>query len=216
MKLQEGKCKVIIFAFIAIALNASIISIVVAQLSPLSLNEPVSVTDSLSLKLNGVVISAPLVINASRANLTGAVVPTTNITTNLGTSVTFTVTDGTNPVSGAAVTVTQGGSTLGTNTTNAAGQATIIVKAPTNSTVTATASMAGYTNGTKVLVAKGDVNGDGQVNIVDALFIAQSTVGLRTVNPVVADVNGDGTVNIVDALFIAQYTVGLRADPTTP
>jgi glucose/arabinose dehydrogenase/plastocyanin len=157
-----------------------------------------------------------LTITASRANLTGAVVPTKNMTTNLNTSVTFTVTDGTNSVSGAVVTVTQGGSTLGSNTTDATGQATIIVKAPTNATVTATGSKGGYIDGTKVLVAKGDVNGDGQVNIVDALLIAQSTVGLRIVDPVVADVNGDGTVNIVDALFIAQYTVGLRTDPTTP
>lgn len=60
---------------------------------------------------------------------------------------------------------------------------------------------------------KGDVNQDGSVNIADALFIAQYTVGTRiltTSQLVVADVDGDGQVKIVDALFIAQYTVGLR------
>ncbi len=60
---------------------------------------------------------------------------------------------------------------------------------------------------------KGDVNGDGNANIVDALFIAQYTVGSRTLTPAqlaAADVNCDGNVNIVDALFIAQYTVGIR------
>src|SRR5512143_830644 len=58
----------------------------------------------------------------------------------------------------------------------------------------------------------GDVNGDGQVDIVDALFIAQNTVGLR---PSLAcssqgDVRADQSVDIVDALFIAQFTVGTR------
>jgi hypothetical protein len=162
------------------------------------------------------IVSLPLVINASRTNLAGVLVPTTNITTNLGTSVIFAVTSGANPVSGATVVVTQGGSTLGTGITNTTGKATITVKAPTNATVTATASMSGYISGTKVLIAKGDVSGDGQVNIIDALFIAQSTVGLRNVDKVVGDVSGDGNTNIVDALFIAQYTVGSRADPTTP
>jgi len=60
---------------------------------------------------------------------------------------------------------------------------------------------------------KGDVNGDGQVTVVDALFVAQYTVGLRTLNSqqlAAADVNGGGQVTVVDALFIAQYTVGLR------
>ncbi len=63
-------------------------------------------------------------------------------------------------------------------------------------------------------VIKGDVNGDGAVNVVDALFVAQYTVGLRTLTSAqlaAADVNCDGNVNVVDSLFIAQYTVGLRS-----
>ncbi len=162
------------------------------------------------------IASSILVINASRANLAEAIGPTNNITTGLNTSVIFTVTDGTNPVGGATVAVTQGGSVLGVNTTNLAGQATIIVKAANNATVTAIASKTGFLNGTKILTARGDVNGDGRVDIIDALFIAQYTVGTRTINTTVGDVSGDGNANIVDALFIAQYTVGLRPDPTTP
>ncbi len=59
----------------------------------------------------------------------------------------------------------------------------------------------------------GDVNEDGGTNIVDALFIAQYTVGVRSLSSqqlAAADTNGDGIVNIIDAIFIAQYTVGLR------
>jgi len=59
----------------------------------------------------------------------------------------------------------------------------------------------------------GDVDGDGQVTVVDALFVAQYTVGTRTLTSAqlaAADVNNDGQVTVVDALFIAQFTVGLR------
>jgi len=56
----------------------------------------------------------------------------------------------------------------------------------------------------------GDVNNDGNINIVDALMIAQYSVGLNPINfnPSRADTNCDGNINIVDALIIAQYTVG--------
>ena len=57
----------------------------------------------------------------------------------------------------------------------------------------------------------GDVNSDGIVNIVDALMIAQYSVGLNPAgfNTGRADVNRDGTITIVDALMVAQYSVGL-------
>src|SRR5207245_1122052 len=59
----------------------------------------------------------------------------------------------------------------------------------------------------------GDVNGDGVVDIGDALVIAQFDVGLRLcgqlAHPEACDVNGDGACNIGDALRIAQCNVGL-------
>ena len=60
----------------------------------------------------------------------------------------------------------------------------------------------------------GDVNGNGQLEIVDALFISQYTVELRATLPCVAyaDVNNSGTMDIVDALMISQVTVALRPD----
>jgi hypothetical protein len=58
---------------------------------------------------------------------------------------------------------------------------------------------------------KGDVNGSGAVDIVDALLVAQYYVGLTpsSFNATLADVNCSGGVDIVDALLIAQYYVGL-------
>src|SRR2546427_1879598 len=65
------------------------------------------------------------------------------------------------------------------------------------------------------VVMCGDVNGDGAVNIGDALIVAQYDVGLRTCgqgpfsHPEVCEVNGDEACNIGDALRIAQCDVGL-------
>ena len=57
----------------------------------------------------------------------------------------------------------------------------------------------------------GDVNGDGQITIVDALQVAQYYVGLTPPGFMAAnaDVNRDGAITIVDALKIARYYVGL-------
>jgi hypothetical protein len=57
----------------------------------------------------------------------------------------------------------------------------------------------------------GDVNEDGDIDIVDALLVAQYYVGLDSDNFNVAnaDTNCNGSVDIVDALLIAQYYVGL-------
>ncbi|MBN1696144.1 MAG: hypothetical protein JW881_01410 [Spirochaetales bacterium] len=58
---------------------------------------------------------------------------------------------------------------------------------------------------------KGDTNGDGTINIVDALLVAQYYVGLNPQNFVStnADTNCSGGIDIVDALLVAQYYVGL-------
>lgn len=58
---------------------------------------------------------------------------------------------------------------------------------------------------------KGDANGNGTVDIVDAMLIAQYTSGL---NPAGfkssnADVNCDNSININDALLVARYAAGL-------
>ena len=59
-------------------------------------------------------------------------------------------------------------------------------------------------------VLRGDVSDDGDLNIVDALFIARCAVGLSdTCEDDTGDVNCDGDVNILDALFVARKAVGL-------
>jgi len=57
----------------------------------------------------------------------------------------------------------------------------------------------------------GDVNGDGVIDIIDALLTARYSVGLNPegFNVDQGDANCDGSINIVDALLFAQYFVGL-------
>lgn len=60
----------------------------------------------------------------------------------------------------------------------------------------------------------GDVNNTGQVDIVDALLIAQYYVGLNPggFDSGVSDVDCSGNIDIVDALLVAQYYVGLISE----
>jgi aryl-phospho-beta-D-glucosidase BglC (GH1 family) len=80
----------------------------------------------------------------------------------------------------------------------------------TGGTATRTAT-GGTVTATPTPSTKGDVNGDSTVTIVDALMIAQYTVGLNPspFNAANADVNCDGSITIVDALIVAQRYVGL-------
>ena len=60
-------------------------------------------------------------------------------------------------------------------------------------------------------VMTGDANGDGTVNYLDAMLVAQFYVGdidETALNTSACDVNKDGTVNYLDAMMIAQYYVG--------
>lgn len=66
---------------------------------------------------------------------------------------------------------------------------------------------------TLLSLMEGDVNLDGSTNIVDAMFVAQYTVGIISLDAdqmIAADTTDDGNVNIIDAMHIAQFTV----DPT--
>jgi len=80
-------------------------------------------------------------------------------------------------------------------------------------------------DGTITCGLPGDVNCDSAVNVIDALFVLQYDVGLRSgsdqcppptgaLYQSAGDVNCDNVVNVIDALFILQYDVGLT--PNVP
>lgn len=61
-------------------------------------------------------------------------------------------------------------------------------------------------------VIKGDVSGDGNIDVADAIFLLRSIAGLVQLDQQqseAADVNGDGAVNVVDAIMILRFIAGL-------
>ena len=68
--------------------------------------------------------------------------------------------------------------------------------------------------GTLWVVLRGDVNGDGSVNAVDALWVLQYAVGKRALSDAAraaADVRQSGQINAVIALDLLKYAVGKLA-----
>ncbi|GEM_PF-3949214 len=60
------------------------------------------------------------------------------------------------------------------------------------------------------VINRGDQNGDGQINIVDALLVARCAVKLNNNCSIEqADVDCNGAINIIDALLIARRSVNL-------
>jgi hypothetical protein len=59
------------------------------------------------------------------------------------------------------------------------------------------------------VVAAGDANGDGVIDIKDAVLLAQHLAGWSvSIDENAADCNGDGKVDIKDAVLLAQYLAG--------
>ena len=64
----------------------------------------------------------------------------------------------------------------------------------------------------EISVFYGDANGDGNIDLGDAILAARYDVGIITADfetRVRADVNGDGIIDIKDALLIAQFVAGV-------
>ena len=62
----------------------------------------------------------------------------------------------------------------------------------------------------ETILTEGDVNGDGDVDIADAVCIVNHVVGKpnTSFNEDAADANGDGDIDIADAVHIVNYVVG--------
>lgn len=70
----------------------------------------------------------------------------------------------------------------------------------------------GMTADTEITVAvAGDVNGDGQVNAVDAVQVRAASLGKITMSDIYSltgDANGDGIINAIDAVMIRATSLG--------
>lgn len=63
----------------------------------------------------------------------------------------------------------------------------------------------------KIELLKGDVNGDTNVNLADAILALKVIVGLNPAGiNLNADVNGDNKIDLAEVIYILQYVTGLR------
>jgi hypothetical protein len=61
-------------------------------------------------------------------------------------------------------------------------------------------------------LSKGDINGDGIINVHDVTLVMRYVLGLITLDQeqrAAADVNGDGLINVLDVTLIQKYVLGL-------
>lgn len=81
---------------------------------------------------------------------------------------------------------------------------------PVPSTQPTTAQPATEPSGNAVY---GELNGDGDITVVDATLVQKHVVQLETLSAdkqILADVNGDNTISVVDATLIQKYIVQLK------
>ena len=129
-----------------------------------------------------------------------------------------TVTIGLSPIGGSAK--TQMTRISGTDIWTVTVKATTGVNLTHNLVINASDNSGNFNNTASIpltVLKRGDVIRDNVVDIGDALYIAQYTVGLvPDPGVLVGDVlsaTGDDKVDIGDALYIAQYSVGLVPEP---
>jgi len=68
------------------------------------------------------------------------------------------------------------------------------------------------TNGTYYTFLNGDVSGDGEVTLFDAMYLAKHVIGITGFEDIVeaaADVNGNGEIEISDAMYLAKHVLGI-------
>jgi hypothetical protein len=67
-------------------------------------------------------------------------------------------------------------------------------------------------NGTFIMFLNGDVNGDGEVTLFDAMYLAKHVLGIAGFEEIVeeaADVNGDGEITLSDAMYLAKHVLDI-------
>ena len=67
-----------------------------------------------------------------------------------------------------------------------------------------------YSSGWNEIPAKGDVNGDGKINVSDVTALVNMILGTIPKNEAVADINGDGKVNVSDVTALVNMILGVQ------
>ena len=71
-------------------------------------------------------------------------------------------------------------------------------------------SLSGATEEYQVGMLKGDVNGDGKVNVSDVTTLINMILGITPTDEARADVNNDGKVNVSDVTTLINIILGIN------
>ena len=61
----------------------------------------------------------------------------------------------------------------------------------------------------KLAGSRGDINGDGTIDISDVILCLRMAIGLDPVNLDLADMNNDGVIDISDVILVLRKAIGL-------
>ena len=67
-------------------------------------------------------------------------------------------------------------------------------------------------NGTFITFLNGDVNGNGEIELSDAMYLAKHVLDIQGFEDIVeaaADVNGNGEIELSDAMYLAKHVLGI-------
>lgn len=88
----------------------------------------------------------------------------------------------------------------------------VITVASNKTSVSASMDYLAFTSDSSSTSVKGDINGNGKVDISDLLVVSKSIIGSTTLTSnqkLIADINGDSIINTVDLVRIAKIIVGI-------
>ncbi len=149
---------------------------------------------------------------------------TPSFAVNTTSSYSLIVSDTTTSINISATTVNSNATVTGVGTINLAegtNKITINVKAQNGNVRTYTLTVvrgsasdeATDSSTPEVTSSKGDINGDGKINVLDIVKLQRMIVGLESIDDATtsaADLNGDGKVNVLDIVKLQRHIVGLE------
>ena len=80
-----------------------------------------------------------------------------------------------------------------------------------NLTVTDDGGASNSAEKTITIIKNGDVNGDGEVTLFDAMYLAKHVLGesgFEKINEEASEISGDGEVTLFDAKYLAKHVLG--------
>ncbi len=170
-----------------------------------------SKTVSVTYVYNDKVVTSSFTITVLNVSVTGVTLNKTSTSLTIGNSETLTATIVPSNATNKTVTWKSSNTSIATVLNGV-----VTAKGVGDAIITVTTADGSHSASCSISVtslsSKGDVNGDGEIDIADALLVMKHDAGLTAIDNAfkqAADVNNDGEIDIADAILIMKYDAGL-------